>query len=277
MISSCALSFLALSTDAKAHASDVPINRAGNVLLLGGGDAPPAVLRRFVELAGGADAVIVVLPMASGDEQAAASYYAQLFQAETQATQVEPVFINNREEAAQAAVVAAIRRANGVWFTGGDQSRITDRLLGTPAHEALLGVLSGGGVIGGTSAGTACQGTLMIDGSGQEKRIASDNLGLTNGLGIVEGVILDQHFAARQRQNRLLSAILEHPRFLGIGIDEQTAVWFRPDNTFQVIGNRVVFVYDARQAEPSTVSGNPTIRGMTTHILADGQSFRIDP
>lgn len=269
------LGITALLYGHRALAESVVYGRAGNVILLGGGKTPAAVLQKFVELAGGIDSPIVVLPLASGDQVEVARYHRELFENVAKAKNVKAVFIRSKEDAMRETVVEAIRLSEGVWFTGGNQSRITERLLNTPALEAVLDVLARGGVVGGTSAGTACQGKVMLDGTGVERRVASKNLGLTPGLGLLDGVILDQHFAARQRQNRLLSAIMENPGYVGLGIDEQTAVWFKPDDTIEVMGNRVVFVYDARNAEAALVGDNPTIRGMHLSIMATGQTMQL--
>jgi cyanophycinase len=137
-----------------------------------------------------------------------------------------------------------------------------------------------GAVIGGTSAGTACQSSLMITGDGDFTVINSDNIELTEGFGLFEGVIVDQHHVARRRNNRLMSVVLEHPELLGVGVDEATAVWVRPDGTFEVLGEGWVVVYDASQAKitraPESRLGKPLgAHGLITHVLLPGDTFDV--
>jgi cyanophycinase len=118
----------------------------------------------------------------------------------------------------------------------------------------------------------------MITGDGDFTVITADNVELWDGLGLFKGVIVDQHFVARGRHNRLMSVVLEHPALLGVGIDEATAVWVRPNGTFEVLGDGWVVVYDASEAtvrrraygDDKTALG---VRGLVTHVLLPGDVF----
>ncbi len=118
----------------------------------------------------------------------------------------------------------------------------------------------------------------MITGNGDFTVLTADNVELWQGLGLFEGVIVDQHFVARQRQNRLVSVVLEHPELLGVGVDEGTAVWVRPDGTFEVLGYGWVMIFDARSAtvqrqkrgDDSVALG---VHGLVTHVLLPGEVF----
>ncbi len=252
-----------------------PTGDRGHLILIGGGDKPAVIMNRFVELAGGPTGQIVVLPLASEDSRDTGDYYRD-FLRQHGAQNIEIVHIDNRAQASDADALAAVRRADGVFFSGGDQRRIAERIVDTPMHQALKDVLARDGVIGGTSAGTACQSDLMLTGDGDFSALRADNIILVNGLGLVSGVILDQHFVARQRNNRLLSVILQHPKYLGVGVDEATAAWFRPDGTMAILGERWVIVYDASGADVTRDNGDRlAVSRLKQHILIPGQIFDL--
>jgi cyanophycinase len=251
----------------------------GHLVLIGGGEKPLAAMQKFVELAGGKDAPIVVFPTAS-EEADAAEYYANLFVKELGCTRVAVLDLKTREDAARADFAEQTKRARGVFFGGGDQSRITRALLDTPVGAAVDDAFARGAVVGGTSAGTACQSALMITGEGDFTVIRAGAVELARGLGLFPGVIVDQHFVARQRSNRLLSAILEHPVLLGIGVDEDTAIWVTPEGTMEVIGERSVVVIDAAKAKVSraAAAGGKDllgVRGLRLEVLLPGDRYDL--
>jgi len=249
----------------------------GHLVLNGGGSKPRAVMELFIELAGGPDASIIVFPTASGEPDTG-EYYQELFEDEYGCTDVSIANVRKRNDAQDPLIAARVLAAGGIFFSGGDQRRITRALLDTPVGDAVIEAHARGAVVGGTSAGTACQSPLMITGDGDFTVITADNVELWEGLGLFPGVIVDQHFVARQRQNRLISVVLEHPELLGIGVDEATALWVRPDGTFKVVGEGWVVVYDASGAEINHADGADGrrelgVRGLTTHILLPGDEF----
>lgn len=252
----------------------------GHLVLIGGGDRPRAVMEKFIELAGGKDAFILVLPTASGEPDTGQRYLHEFTQ-EYGCTRVTVLDIKERSDAARADFVALVDQAGGVFFAGGDQRRITAALLDTPVGRAIDRLYARGGVLGGTSAGTACMSPLMITGEGDFTVITAGNIELARGLGHFAGVIVDQHFIARQRQNRLFAAILENPELVGVGVDEATAVWVRPNHTFEVLGEGSVMVIDARAAAPSRrpragKSGDLLgASGILVHILLPGERFTL--
>lgn len=247
----------------------------GHLLLCGGGGMPDGYWSRFLELAGGKDAPIVVLPTASERPEAGPESVAELAAAGASAARWLP--LATADDARRPDFVAAIRGARGVFLTGGDQSRITAALVDTPAGEALAGVYASGGVVGGTSAGTACMSDPMITGEGDFTKVVAGGVERKRGLGLVPGVLLDQHFVARQRQNRLLASVLERPDLLGVGVDERTVLWVRPDGLFEVFGERSVEIYDASGAAirgTAGPAGTPLAAdGVRVHVLVDGDRF----
>lgn len=262
---------------ATAGAEGEPIR--GHLLLMGGGSRPHAVMAKFVELAGGADAAIVILPTASS-EAATGTKLKRELEREHGCTAVTVADIRTPWDAQLRRHVEALRHARGIFFSGGDQRRIVSALRGSPALMAVRGAFAAGAVIGGTSAGTACQSPLMLTGEGDFSVIRADNVELWPGLGLFPGVIVDQHFVARSRQNRLIAAVLEHPELLGIGVDEATAVWVMPDRTLEVVGEGWVMVFDAASAsvqrQPAAKGGDRLgVHDLRTHVLLAGEQFDL--
>jgi cyanophycinase len=249
----------------------------GNLVLIGGGKRPAAVMSKFIELAGGPSARILVVPTASELPDTVEVYRKEF--ASFGATNVAGLDVRTRFDAQRKTLVEEVGRAGGIFFAGGDQRRIVVALGDTPVGRAIEEAYRRGAVIGGTSAGTACMSPVMLTGEGDFKTISSKNVELSPGLGLFPGTILDQHFVARQRQNRLMSVVLEYPRFLGIGVDEATAVWLRPDETFQVLGESSVFVYDAAATTVTRAPGSGSVllgaRNLRTHVLLPGDVFDL--
>ncbi len=254
----------------------------GHLFVIGGGSRSESMMKRYVELAAGSGSVnIVVLPMASAapDESGAAMV------GELKKLGANAVSVNmTRERALMPEAAAVFDGAGGVYFTGGDQARVTRALLGTPVHQRLLEIYENGAVIGGTSAGAAIMSEIMITGdekrppeAGHEFETLEAGMAITTpGLGFLKTVIVDQHFATRKRHNRLISLIAENPKLLGIGIDEATAVIFNPDETFEVIGDKDVIVYDPGPATVSAMPGKIVgLTGVVMHVLLPGARFDL--
>lgn len=272
----CALATLACAFPADAGGPDP----RGHLVLIGGGDKPPEAMRKFIELAGGKDAPIVAIPTASSEPDAAA-YYEKLFREEYGCTDMLSLDIRKKADGQRADWAALARKARGIFFGGGDQIRITNALLGTAVGDAIAAAFAGGAVVGGTSAGTACQSEVMITGEGDFSLIRTRSVETWQGLGFLpSGVVIDQHFIKRQRANRLLSVILERPGLLGVGVDEATAAWFRPDGTFQVLGRSAVMVIDAKGAavqrrERDTGQDALGVHGLKVHVLLSGEVYDV--
>jgi cyanophycinase len=237
-------------------------------------------MRKFVELAGGPDAPIVAIPTASSEADAA-DYYETLFRETWKCTHMVSLRIKTREDAARADFAELAGKARGIFFGGGDQVLITKALLGTPVGKALADAYARGAVVGGTSAGTACQSKAMITGEGDFTGIRARSVEVLEGLGFFPGVVVDQHFMKRQRENRLFSVILENPGLVGVGVDETAAIWVRPDRTFLVMGKSSVMVFDPAGA---AVSRQPDaagkdllgVHGLRVHVLLPGEVFDLN-
>lgn len=246
----------------------------GNLVLIGGGAKPDDVIQLFVDLAGGASARIVVLPLASEEPREAGEEIARIM-GEHGVRDVSVIQIDDRRDAWRHDYARAVRSATGVFFGGGDQRRIAARIVDTPILDALREVKARGGVIGGTSAGIACQSAVMLTGDGDESSLAPHNIATARGLGLFEGVVVDSHFVVRRRFKRLQSVVLEHPELLGIGVDEATATWVKPDGTMEIRGRGEVIVYDASTAAITVRGGMFEASGMKTHALTARQRFDL--
>lgn len=262
----------------------VPAARGPGILFaVGGGPQPESLVRRFVELAGGGNARIVVMGMASAGGREGGEEKAQQFRA--MGAQATNLWFD-RAGADADSVVRAIGGATAVWFGGGDQNRLMDALRGSRALAELRRAWRTNGVmVGGTSAGAAVLSTPML--TGEERRpggarrdttqafitIEGDNVVVADGIGFLDGVIVDQHFVRRRRHNRLLSLVVERPPHLGAGIDESTALVVRPDGTWAVEGASVVVVYDSRNAARRASGRALAAADVRLHVLTPGSTF----
>jgi cyanophycinase len=263
--------------DVAAGSPPPPARSLGHLLLNGGGGEADPYWPKFFELAGGKAAPIVILPTASSRDEAGQEYVDELRL--LGATAVSWLPLRTREDASRPEILAAIAAAKGIFFTGGDQSRITAAILGAPAEAAIRKVYDDGGVLGGSSAGLACMSRVMLTGEGDFELLSAGNVEVKEGLGYVTEAILDQHFIQRQRQNRLISVVLEHPELPGIGVDKQTSIWIRPDRTFEVLGAGWVMIFDARRSRIRRDGGGPKahlgVDEMVTRILLPGDRFDL--
>jgi cyanophycinase len=266
-------------------AGPAPEGVRGHLLIVGGGQQPPALVARFVELAGGPGrARIAVLPMASGEPETSGREKAE----ELRGLGADAFVLQlTREQAMTDSAARLLDGATGIWFTGGDQSRVTPVLRGSPVLEAIRARWRAGAVVGGTSAGAAVMPDSML--TGNQFRAGEDTAGyygdefpgvarrtiqVAPGLGFLPGTIIDQHFIRRERHNRLLAVTLERPSLIGVGIDESTAIEVGPDGRWTVRGSSSVVIYDARRARitpaASSVLGTVEVR---MHLLPPGGVF----
>lgn len=193
----------------------------GALLLCGGGDLPSSILDFFHQRGEADSGRLVLIPSASvtsdsGDYSRWRSFWSRYPWAE-----VEVVHAQSRDEAENLQFAESLRRATAVWISGGDQTRLADRYLGTMVEEEIKNLLRRGGIVGGTSAGSAIATRVMISGG-------RDTAQLRDGLGLLRHAIVDQHFSQRSRMRRLATAIERHPDRLGIGIDEGTGLLIEP-------------------------------------------------
>ncbi len=231
---------LALAAPVGVGAQDIGPAK-GALVIVGGGLRDQAIVERFIQLAGGDEAPIVVIPTAGEDDQ-----YDQFWPGLAQlkaagARNLTVLHTRDRNVANTAAFVAPLKTARGVFFPGGRQWRLADAYLNTLTHTELQNVLARGGVIGGTSAGATILGSYLVRGDTKSNTIMMGDHEV--GFGFVRNVAVDQHLLRRNRQFDLIGVIAKHSELLGIGLDENTAIVVRGD-TAEVIGQSYVAIYD---------------------------------
>jgi cyanophycinase len=193
---------------------------------------------------------------------------------------VHHLSIDTREEAQQESKVNILHDADAVFFTGGDQLKITSQLGDTPIYSRVQEIYDAGGLIAGTSAGASVMTeTMLVSGNGDRSHRIGSLLKLAPGFGLLPGVIVDQHFAERGRIGRLLGAIAQNPRMLGIGLDEDAAILVRRGR-FQVVGSGAVYVVDGSKVTFTNINeAKPEeplcIYGVKLHVLNQSDSFDL--
>jgi cyanophycinase len=216
---------------------------AGSLVICGGGRLPDAVHDRFLELAGGPQARIVIIPTASSDFALRFSI-ANMERWRPRVAAFDVLHTRSRTEADDPQFARPLAEATGVWFTGGDQSRIAGTYVDTAVERHLGALLKRGGVIGGTSAGAAIMTRVMITGGRSRATLG-------RGFDFLPASVVDQHFLKRNRLGRMLSLLAEHPDLAGFGIDEGTALVLSGDR-LSVIGDSYVVAYMPTPTEPSS-------------------------
>ena len=241
----------------------------GAIVAVGGGGTTEAIVQRTLDLAGGRNAVVVVLPQSSALENAGDS--------SVRMWQAAGVRSARTLRFADPLARDALASATLIWIPGGDQNRFMKAIAGTGLDELIRERHRAGVVVGGTSAGAAVLSGLMITGEADLRSLTAGTTLLAKGLGLWTVGIFDQHFLRRQRNNRLLSAVLDHPGTLGVGIDEATAVIVR-GGTLEVVGQSAVVVFDARRADvrKGTAASAAGATGIVTSVLRQGMTLTID-
>jgi cyanophycinase len=212
---------------------------SGSLLIAGGGRLSDKIIKRFIDLAGGDEAMIVLVPTAGGAD----SYPDSIcnFLRSAGAGNIMILHTDNRDTANSVYFTKSLEKATGVWFGGGRQWHLVDSYKGTLTEKRFRDVLDRGGVIGGSSAGATIQGSFLVRGDTKNNQIMMGDH--QEGFGYISNIAIDQHVLARNRQFDIFGILREKPGLLGIGIDEGTAVVVRRD-TMEVIGASYVLIYD---------------------------------
>jgi cyanophycinase len=253
----------------------------GTVIVIGGAEdkiRDRVILQRFVALAGGSGAHLAVVGSASSFGVEAAQRYGAIF-GDLGVRHIDPVQASTREEANDGPTAAAVRAATGIFLTGGNQLKLVSIIGGTRLADAIRDAFQAGAVVAGTSAGASAMSSHMIafgtSGSTPKQRMAQ----IAAGLGVLPGVIVDQHFQQRNRIGRLLSLVAQNPSLLGLGVDEDTAGIVGPDRVMEVIGRGSVTVVDGSGSETDAwdVRGHRPvmISNVVLHSLPAGYRFDL--
>jgi cyanophycinase len=256
----------------------------GHLVIIGGGDKPSYIMQKIVDYAGGPNSKIIVIPNASSDPKESAEYNVEEFK-NLGCINVDFIMFS-RADADKDSLVEKLSGATGIFFSGGDQAFLTRDMLGTKLLNKVYEIYNNGGVISGTSAGAAVMSKLMITGNELINKDSTDifisiqknNVEVKEGFGFVETAFIDQHFIKRKRLNRSISIVLENPELLGIGIDESTCIIVNPDDTFEVLGENQVIVFDASDCSEIKLdkNGNLGAENLQMHILLSGDKFDIN-
>jgi cyanophycinase len=236
------------------------------------------ILERFVRVSGGSNADIVVIPTASRLYETGPRYE-KLFR-DMGAERVTVMDFDTRRDCQEGGRLQRLEQATGVFFTGGNQLRLTTLLGGTPVAKMIRNRNAHGVTVGGTSAGASILSEHMIAFGDEGSSVISGSVRLAPGLGLTNRFIIDQHFRQRDRLGRLLTALAYNPFAVGIGLDEDTAAFIGPDETVEVEGSGGVTVVDASEVSycsmDSVTEGEPVcLLGLKLHILVAGATFNM--
>ncbi|MFM2245182.1 MAG: hypothetical protein RL071_1256 [Pseudomonadota bacterium] len=254
----------------------------GFIIPIGGAEdkiSDRLILRRFINLCGGADARVAVIPTAS-ELDSTGDRYREIF-GNLGVRHVDVLDIRERADAEKAEHVDALNRATGIFMTGGNQLRLSTILGGTAVAQTMRRVNARGTHVAGTSAGAAFVSEHMIAFGREGATPIAGQATLCAGLGLTNRVIVDQHFRERDRLGRLLTSLAYNPFAIGLGLDEDTAAFIGPDNVIEVAGAGAITIADvsdlAYSGMASVREGRPVqLIGVKLHILSDGGVFRLD-
>ncbi len=252
---------------------------AGSLIIVGGNEDKIGDLAILKEIAAKVDGgKLIVSTVASQIPSQVWTEYNKIFKS-LGVKSIEHLDINQPDEARVVDVDLLFEDAKVFFFTGGDQLKITTKLGGSPIVEKIFKLFKQGGTIAGTSAGAAVMGKMMLVGNDQLDSHKIGNWMMAPGLGLLENMIIDQHFAQRGRVGRLLGAVSMNPGVLGVGIDENTAIVVKQDH-FHVIGENAVYIIDGTGVTYTNISEASADKTMSCHdvrlhILSEGETFDL--
>ncbi|MFL6262559.1 MAG: cyanophycinase [Thermoanaerobaculia bacterium] len=257
--------------------------KQGTLIIIGGGerqDGEQTILQEVARRAG--IGKLVVATIATAEPEETWKEYREIFK-KLGVKKVEWLDIRVREEGFKEEVVRILDGATVVFFTGGDQLKITSQLGDSLVYRRIEEIYERGGTIAGTSAGASVMSeTMLISGDGDESHKVDAVLGMAPGLGFIRNVVIDQHFAQRGRLGRLLGAITQNPRTMGIGLDENTAIVLDDNEWFEVVGAGAVYVLDGSKvsysnlAEPrEEMEKTMSVFDVKLHVLSAGNRFDL--
>lgn len=238
------------------------------------------ILSRVVKESGGKDALIIIIPTASSIPKEVGENYISAFE-KLGCTNLHVMDIREREESEDPVNIELIKKANCIMFSGGNQSKITEKIGGTSLHKIMLDRYKTDPlVIAGTSAGAMCMSLEMITGGSSTEAFIKGAVGMGAGMNFIPDLIIDSHFIRRGRFGRLAEAVATHPKLIGIGLAEDTGLVIKDCEEVEVIGSGMVIVFNARKAKHnnrnSVTEGSPmSLTNLKTHIFASGDRFNI--
>lgn len=264
MVAAAALALAAPATAQQMQSGPPTVGpERGSLVVVGGNMQSPEIYKRFIELAGGPDAPLVMIPTAGGEEEYDEFYRGLNAWRANGARNLVILHTTDPKVADTDAFVAPLKTAHGVFFFGGRQWRLVDAYAGTKTETEIRRVLERGGVIGGSSAGASIQGSFLVRGDTESNTIMMGDHQV--GFGYLKNVGIDQHVLRRNRQFDLIEVVEAHPELLGVGLDENTAIVVQGDEA-QVIGASYALIYDNRST---------TGKEGKFYFLAPGDRFNL--
>ena len=269
--------------------ASAPVRQSGQgpVLPIGGAEEREPggeILERFVALAGGDGARIAVIPTASGEAQESGERYVKLF-GRMGVASADWLRVATRDDANADGSLELLRGATGIFVTGGSQARLVELLTGTRAMECIRERNAEGVIVAGTSAGASIvAGHALVGGSGiggdsGDAAARKGMVELATGWGLLQDLVIDQHFSQRGRLGRLLAAFAANPGLLGIGLDEDTAAQIDRDGILETLGSGMVTIVDGREAISDYFERQPgevlTVARSSLHVLGPGRRFNL--
>lgn len=252
----------------------------GTMIVIGGAedkDNQCTILRKVSNLAGGDESKLVIMTVATEYPMKVGKEYKEIF-TKLGVRDIDALHIETRDDANDLGKLKRLDNVNCVFFTGGDQLKITSLLGGSELEKLLRDSFLKGLIIAGTSAGASAMSETMITSGPDDEAPKKCTVKMAPGLGLISGVVIDQHFAQRGRLGRLLASVSQNPNVLGIGIDEDTAIIVHSDKTFDVIGSNAVTILDGAKCDYTNVSESRpddilALTNMILHILPEGYNF----
>ncbi len=254
----------------------------GNLIIIGGAEdknGKKEILKKVAEFIDKENEAILIATIATEYPEKSYKNYYKVF-SELGVKKINRLDISTRADAHNKEKIKSINEAKLLFFTGGDQLRITSILGGTPIYDAIREFSNKGGIVAGTSAGASVMSDTMIVQGEDEESPKKCTLKMSPGLGLVKNIIIDQHFAQRGRIGRLLTGIAQNPEVLGIGIDEDTAIIVSDKGMAEVIGSGAVYFVDGTGINYSNVSEQYcdevlSIFNVKLHVLKEGNKFDL--
>lgn len=255
---------------------------SGNLIIIGGAEdkeGDKEILKRVAKYIDSENGKLVIATIATQYPEKSYEKYKNVF-TKLGIKNIDKLDISLRENAFDSKNVNLVKNANLLFFTGGDQLRITSMIGGSPIYDAIKSLANKGGLIAGTSAGASVMSDTMIVQGEDDESPHKCTLKMSPGLGLVNNIIIDQHFAQRGRIGRLLTAIAQNPEVLGIGIDEDTAIIVSDKGTAEVIGSGAVYFVDGSCIDYSNVSEQYSeevlsMFNVKLHVLKEGNRFNL--
>ncbi|MFN3315306.1 MAG: cyanophycinase [Raineya sp.] len=253
------------------------VTAQGSLFIIGGGKRPPELLKKmFLEANLTPKDYVVIIPFASAEPDSA------VFYAQKQFTENGLQIVGILDKNAPVARLDSIKNAKLIYFTGGDQNKLMATLRNTPLYEAIWQCYRNGGMIAGTSAGAAMMSKKMITGNEKKYKnynetfqtIEAENIEFGEGMGFLSKTIIDQHFLIRSRHNRLISAVIEFPEYLCVGIDEATAIFVKK-GIAEVVGDAQVLVFENPKKNKKILKDKLGAKNLRLSVYLQGEKFKI--